>query len=553
MASRPPSQPPALPGFDYVRLLGSGGFADVFLYQQLHPRRQVAVKVLLKERLGTTTAEGFTEEANLMAQLATHPSIVSVYQAGVSDDGRPYLVMEFCSRPNLQARHRRERFSEAETLRVGVQIAGAIETAHRAGILHRDIKPANILVTDYGRPALTDFGISATTNDAMTGMSIPWSPPESLRTPPVGYPSSDVYSLAATLYTLLTNRSPFEIPGASNTELDVMARIQSMPLPSTGRADVSPQLQAVLGRAMAKSPDQRYASAIEFARALQRVQIEHGMQATQIDVLEEELVEEDADEGEERTRFRGVTSIDAQSAAVIDPPTSLSVDPLSTGTPAPPSDAAPASFSAGMPQRTPAGPAEDGSMDATVSRDAAVRPASSPALAAAPPLAAPVAPPLDETLVRGTSGSTEPLAASSSPRRRGRGWVLAGVGAVVVVVGVGTALLLAPGGVGEPAERAIVTPAPVDAVDEEAVPLVTDLVGEAAGDDVVFTWTNPDPQPGDIYLYRPVVAGEEFAFEETTELTVSVASDASGRACIEIVLRRKDGTSSSDSAEECAP
>ena len=85
------------------------------------------------------------------------------------------------------------------------------------------------------------------------------------------------------------------------------------------------------------------------------------------------------------------------------------------------------------------------------------------------------------------------------------------------------------------------------------MPLVTDLVGEAAGDDVVFTWTNPDPQPGDIYLYRPVVAGEEFAFEETTELTVSVASDASGRACIEIVLRREDGTSSSDSAEECAP
>jgi serine/threonine protein kinase len=321
MAARPPSTPPALPGFDHVKLLGRGGFADVFLYQQLHPRRQVAVKVLLKDRLGTTTAEGFAEEANLMAQLATHPSIVSVYQAGVSDDGRPYLVMEYCSRPNLQVRHRRERFSEAEALRVGVQIAGAVETAHRAGILHRDIKPANILVTDYGRPALTDFGISATTSDALTGMSIPWSPPESLAVPPQGFPSSDVYSLAATLFTLLTNRTPFEIPGASNTELDVMARIQSMPLPSTGRPDVSGALQAVLARAMDKDPARRYASAAEFARALQRVQIELGMQATQLDVLEEELLEDETDEGEERTRFRGVTSIDAQSVTSASPQT----------------------------------------------------------------------------------------------------------------------------------------------------------------------------------------------------------------------------------------
>ncbi len=123
---RATSIPPTLPGFEYVDLLGSGGFADVFLYEQQLPRRKVAVKVLLPDALGTDAVEGFTHEANLMAQLATHPSIVSIYQAGLAGDGRPYLVMEFCSRPNLQVRHRRERFSEAETLRIGIQIAGAV-------------------------------------------------------------------------------------------------------------------------------------------------------------------------------------------------------------------------------------------------------------------------------------------------------------------------------------------------------------------------------------------------------------------------------------------
>lgn len=522
MASRPPSQPPALPGFEYVKLLGSGGFADVFLYQQLHPRRQVAVKVLLKDRLGTTSAEGFTEEANLMAQLATHPSIVSVYQAGVSSDGRPYLVMEFCSRPNLQARHRRERFSEAETLRVGIQIAGAVETAHRAGILHRDIKPANILVTDYGRPALTDFGISATTSDALSGMSIPWSPPESLRMPPEGYPSSDVYSLAATLYTLLTNRSPFEIPGASNTELDVMARIQSMPLPGTGRADVSDQLQKVLGRAMAKDPQQRYTSAIEFARALQRVQIEHGMQATQIDVVEDEFLDEDDAEGEERTRFRGVTSIDAQAPVAPVPPRGVAVAP---SVPSP-------------------------VIDATVTR----QPAASVAAHRPQPAASvvPSPPPLSETIVRHAPSLDVDEVETVAPRKRRWGWVV-GAGAGVVVAG-GIALALIWGSAGSPAPMdEPSTPAPVDAVDESAAPVVADLSGTATDTGVVFTWTNPDPEPGDVYLWRPIAVGEDAPFEETSDASVTVAADPSGRTCIEVVLRRANGVSAQDPVQGCVP
>ncbi len=525
MASRPPSQPPVIAGFEFIKNLGAGGFADVFLYQQLHPRRQVAVKVLLLDRLGTTTAEGFTEEADHMAQLATHPSIVSVYGAGVSGDGRPYMVMEYCSRPNLQTRHRKERFSEAEALRVGIQIAGAVETAHRAGILHRDIKPANILVTEYNRPALTDFGISATTTaDVLSGMSIPWSPPESFRSPPEGYPSSDVYSLAATLFTLLTNRTPFEIPGASNGEADVMARIMSMPLPATGRADVSPLLQSVLERAMAKDPARRYASAMEFARALQRVQIEHGMQATPIDVVEEELVDDQGDDGEERTRFRGVTNIDAQAPVaprVPEAPRAPTVLPVPSPT----------------------------ALDATVTR----QPGFGTPLTgrgALPGTDVPEAPPLNETVVRPALPDAEP-APTTRPRRRW-GWVVGAGAGLLAAAGIGIVLALGSGGTQAPPEIPS-TPDPVDAVDDSVVPTVEALTGVATDAGVAFTWTNPDPAAGDVYLWRQIIPGQEFRFEEVPDATVTVPADPSGRTCVEVVLRRANGASADNGVQGCVP
>ena len=96
MTRRLPSAPPLLPGLDYVRPLGSGGFADVFLYQQDMPRRQVAVKVLPIGERDPDLLRMFNAEADVLAHLSAHPAIVTVYQAGISADGRPYIVMEFC-------------------------------------------------------------------------------------------------------------------------------------------------------------------------------------------------------------------------------------------------------------------------------------------------------------------------------------------------------------------------------------------------------------------------------------------------------------------------
>lgn len=546
MARRPPSTPPHLPGFDHVKLIGSGGFADVFLYQQLHPRRLVAVKVLLGENVGNATAKAFTDEANLMAQLASHPSIVSIYEAGVAGDGRPYLVMEYLSKPNLQARHRRERFSEVDTLRIGIHVAGAVETAHRAGIIHRDIKPANILVTDYGRPALTDFGISATTADQMAGLSVPWSPPEAFTVPPMQDARSDVYSLSATLYTLLTDRSPFEVPGASNGEIDVIQRIQQGALPPLGRSDVSPALEAALARAMSRNREDRPISALEFAHDLQRVQISLGLAPTAVDVIEEEAIEAEDDHNEERTRFRGVTNIDAQALSTDLPGLSTaasasSLRPAMTRLDLEDATRMPTGASASTPLVAGWTPSGQETIDAT----------RRPAAPATSPHGVPSAPALSDTLHRAPADAVAPAPPVPSRRRRGVA-IGIGVAAVVIVGVVGVTAVIAGGGkqTTSPAAR---TPAPVDVVDDTQVPQVGDLAGRVEGASVVFTWTNPAPQSGDVYLWKPVVPGATATFMPVDAATVSVPADPTGRTCIEVVLRRANGSSATDGVQGCAP
>ncbi len=547
MARRPPSSPPHLPGFEHVKLIGSGGFADVFLYQQQHPRRLVAVKVLLAENADKATSEAFTAEANAMAQLASHPSIVSIYEAGVAGDGRPYLVMEYLSKPNLQARHRRERFSEVDTLRIGIHVAGAVETAHRAGILHRDIKPANILVTDYGRPALTDFGIAATTADQMAGLSVPWSPPEAFSVPPAQDARSDVYSLAATLYTILTDRSPFEVPGASNGEIDVIMRIQQGALPPIGRSDVSPALEAALARALSRNREDRPVSALEFAHDLQRVQIALGLAPTSVDIVEDEVLDDDDDAGEERTRFRGVTSIDAQPTAPPsrdDGTTTASRIPggltRDVSTRSPWFAAAPVDGHGASPAPSHTAPGAD-ELDAT----------RRPGVLAASPHGVPQAAPVSDTLHRAPTAVPEQGPPPSLPRRR-RGLAV-GVGAVVVVVAAAGIAAFAASSGDQPHEQVRQTSAPVDVVDEGAVPTVTEISGTSDGVSVVFSWQNPDPQPGDVYLWRPIVPGTEATFAEVDDPSVTVPADGTGRTCIEVVLRRANGSSAPDGAQGCAP
>lgn len=557
--SRRPSPPPELPGFTYLEPLGTGGFADVFLYEQQMPRRRVAVKVLLADRLTSSAAQEFADEANVMAMLSTHPAIVTIYQAGVAGDDRPYLVMEYCPRPNLQLRARKEPFSVAEALRVGVQVAGAVETAHRAGVLHRDIKPANILVTEYNRPALTDFGIASTTGatgDA-SGMSIPWSPPESFADPPQSGPRTDVWALGATLYTLLAGRSPFERPGERNSSADLIERIERAALPSLARPDSPDSLQRLLDRSMAKNPDDRYPSAVAFARALQKVQIELSHSVTPIDIVDDHPPAEDLDDdGDGLTRVREIVSIDPDVASFTRP--SAATQPKGALFPSPdvPRFDSPDPVDEATQLRAPGAPAASTTPDdddRTIARGptVVVPHAATPGASASSPSFVRPSPSPSPSPVGSASAQPHPQpqptsepAGDEKPRRRTGltiGLIAAGV---VVVVGaiVGLNLMVA----NLPTPEPVATGDEVDPKDivSDVVPKVSDLEGTRSGDQVTFTWTNTDELEGDSFIWVPVDLSGEGAPSTTTDTTVTIDDAASGKVCIDVALRRDDGRAS---------
>jgi tRNA A-37 threonylcarbamoyl transferase component Bud32 len=273
--------PPELRGYRFIKHIGSGGNAHVYLYEQDLPHRKVAVKVLNESTLSEAARHRFTAEANVTAGLA-HRHIVQVFDAAVTGDGRPYIVMPYYPQPNLSVRARRSHFSVADVLRTGIQIGSAVETSHRHDVLHRDIKPQNILSDSYGEPALTDFGIATTMGgDGPEGLSVPWSPPEILYGTAPGDQRSDVYSLGATLWHLLVGRSPFEQPGGDNSTFALMGRIKSEPPPRTQRADVPDSLERLLRQAMAKEPSARPQSAMELIRGLQSIEQELRLPLTQ--------------------------------------------------------------------------------------------------------------------------------------------------------------------------------------------------------------------------------------------------------------------------------
>lgn len=525
-ARREPAAPPQIPGFEYVKLLGLGGFADVFEYRQDLPSRSVAVKVLLASSLDDETRVRFSTEANLMAQLSHHPSIVTIHHADISADGRPYLVMEYCSRPGIGARYRTERITVQETLRTGIRLASAVESAHRLGILHRDIKPANILTTDFGYPALTDFGIAAATGGAGaagTGMSIPWSPPELLQSDPHGDTRADVYSLGATVYSMLAGRSPFEIAGQPNGAADLIYRIERSPLPNIDRDDVPTALQAVLARSMSKDPVRRYPTAVGFAHALQQIERSLGLTATQIDVLDPteravpRVQNTSAEVSAEATRARPIVTIDP-SAQAPEPAQPVVAAPVPTR----PVGAAPAASYGGVaPAQLP------------VPAPGYVVPAPLPGPGATPP--------------------TVPEARSTGPGR-----AVAVAASIVVLAGVlvGAGYLAFGRDADEP-RPAVTTPTAEPSpepttITSGRVPSPTTLQATEIGTGTVrFTWVNPAAQDGDGYLWG-LEDSERRERVEVPYVDVPLA-EGTDSVCIEVSIVRANGQLSTKPLEGCFP
>jgi serine/threonine-protein kinase PknK len=262
----------AAEGFDDACIAGRGGFGIVYRCRQPTLDRLVAVKVLSPDPDHMDRAR-FLREQQAMGRLSGHPNIVHVLQAGITYTGRPYIVMPFHRRNSLEswiAAH--GPLTAAEVLAVGVKLAGALETAHRGGVLHRDIKPANILLTEYGEPQLTDFGIARiaggdeTTRDGLVAGSPAYTAPELLS----GSEAStvtDVYGLGATLFTALAGRPAYARRRGEQVFAQLL-RIGTEPLPDLRDKGVPDAVCAVIETAMARDPADRPATAAELGAVL---------------------------------------------------------------------------------------------------------------------------------------------------------------------------------------------------------------------------------------------------------------------------------------------
>jgi len=268
--------------YELQRSIGSGGMARVYLGVDHLLGRQVAIKVLHEDAAADPAfVERFRREARAAAAL-NHPNIVAIYDWGQqteSPDAHPlyFMVMEYVPGPNLKEVLREHGpLPEVQALDIAAQTASALQAAHEHGIIHRDVKPHNVLIDPTGRVKVTDFGIARaaglsqlTRTNIVSGTAHYLSPEQAQRHQLDG--RSDLYSLGVVLFEMLAAREPFR--GDSLVEV-ALQHVHAPPPPLREvRPDVSPMTEAVISKALAKDPAERYQSARQMHDALNEARV----------------------------------------------------------------------------------------------------------------------------------------------------------------------------------------------------------------------------------------------------------------------------------------
>jgi serine/threonine protein kinase len=322
-----PQSPPEVPGVTDLTLIGGGGSASVYKGHEAAHGRPVAVKVLHARLRDAKERAGFEGECRRAGEAGEHPYAANVYRSGFTDEDWPYLVMRYYARGSLAGALRAASGQPlGDTLATCANVACALQYAHNLSIVHRDVKPENILVDAYGDPALADFGIStdldAATRTLRPAMTPAYAAPEVLQHGG-GWPYSDVWSLAATLYALLSGRPPFY----DHQRPDPRANLQALagPLPPLGRPDVPGHVAGTLSRALIGRHDDRTVSAQRFAEELnENLEL---LGATPVPIRIEPPGHETS---------RGAPMAPPRRPATVSPPVQLSAPPRQPRQPQPP-------------------------------------------------------------------------------------------------------------------------------------------------------------------------------------------------------------------------
>jgi serine/threonine-protein kinase len=271
------SEGSVLGGYHIVRLIGRGGMGAVYLADDPRLGRKVALKVLAAETAEMPQVrERFVRESHVAASL-DHPNILPIYEAGEAD-GQLFIAMRYVPGPDLAGIIARDGPLALErTVGLIDQVASALDAAHAAGLIHRDVKPGNILVAPGSAPGsdhayLSDFGLTkhaeysgALTRSGQLMGSVGYVAPEQIEGRPIDR-RVDVYSLGCVLYECLAGSQPYP----RDTEMATLYAHVQAPPPSLAEArpELPPTVDAVIAKALAKAPDERYGSAGELARAL---------------------------------------------------------------------------------------------------------------------------------------------------------------------------------------------------------------------------------------------------------------------------------------------
>lgn len=266
------------------RLLGRGGMGSVWLGRRSDGKFEgrAAIKLLDRRGLGRDAAIQIRHEASLLAQLS-HPHIARLFDAGVRENGQPYLILEYVEGEPIDRYCRLRQLSLPPRLRLFVAVLDAVAHAHAQLVVHRDLKPSNVLVTPEGVVKLLDFGVASLQAHPQTpgaegapqALTPGYAAPEQLRGEPVSA-ASDVYALGVLLHVLVTGAHPFGAGDSTHTEL-VRATLTGDPGPASARLGTAAErhrvrgdLDAIIARALSREAHSRYATAAELAADVRR-------------------------------------------------------------------------------------------------------------------------------------------------------------------------------------------------------------------------------------------------------------------------------------------